>query len=72
MVAVHATPSIGYQKNFYINTTKKKNGELKHRKLWESFFSPWPQMKKVVLFILSSFVSKAGYLSFLPVVRHRI
>ena len=39
MVAVHATPSIGYQKNFYINTTKKKNGELKHRKLWDSFFS---------------------------------
>ena len=34
IVAVHATPSIGYQKNFYINTTKKKNGELKHRKLW--------------------------------------
>ena len=39
MVAVHATPSIAYRKNFYINTMKKKNGELKHRKLGDSFFS---------------------------------
>ena len=65
MVAVHATPSIGYQKNFYINTTKKKNGELKHRKLWESFFLTMATNEEgcTIYFVV---LRLKGWLSILP------
>ena len=67
IVAVHATPSIGYQKNFYINTTKKKNGELKHRKLWLFFSHHGHKWRRLYyLFCRPSSQRLAIYPSFSP------